>query len=122
MAQRIRVTTVFDCTGTGVTGHFRTGSPQHWHRQRNQQRNFETLTQIIGLYTQPQNVTSPRRQDHTWSFEFECEFEGVFRTGTDELGILKQTCAGTPMITGLDEAPNTGAVLTPDHNVWFEIV
>lgn len=123
MGQRIKVQTKFDCTTTGVTGHFRHGDTVTWHKQRNQQRNYETLTQIIGLYTQPQNLTPAEydAQSQTWTFVFEIEFEGVFRTGTDELGILKQTCRGTPMVTGLDESIDLGCQLDPDCNVWFEI-
>jgi hypothetical protein len=120
---RVKITTKFDCTATGVTGHFRDGNQAQWNRRRNQQRNYETLTQIIGLYTQPQNLSLPvyDSDQGTWSFEFETEFEGIFRTGTDELGVLKQSCIGTPMITGLDEKDNLLPTLVPEQNIWFEI-
>ncbi len=120
---RVKVKTKFDCTATGVTGHFRDGNPDQWHRRRNQQRNYETLTQIIGLFTQPQNLSLPVYDSNLgiWSFEFETEFEGIFRTGTDELGVLNQSCVGTPMITGLNEHGDLAATLVPDQNIWFEI-
>lgn len=123
MGLRVKITTKFDCTATGVTGHFRDGNQAQWNRRRNQQRNYETLTQIIGLYTQPQNLSLPvyDSDQGTWSFEFETEFEGIFRTGTDELGVLKQSCIGTPMITGLDEKDNLLPTLVPEQNIWFEI-
>jgi hypothetical protein len=75
------------------------------------------------LYTQPQNLSLPvyDSDQGTWSFEFETEFEGIFRTGTDELGVLKQSCIGTPMITGLDEKDNLLPTLVPEQNIWFEI-
>ena len=57
--------TLFDITATGVTGHFKTTRVPYvdqagqeivdqatWNRSRNQQRNWETLTQILGLRTQ----------------------------------------------------------------------
>ena len=120
---KVKITTKFDCTATGVTGHFRDGNQAQWVRRRNQQRNYETLTQIIGLYTQPQNLSLPvHNADHgTWSFEFETEFEGIFRTGTDELGVLKQSCIGTPMIQGLDEQSGLDMTLIPEQNIWFEV-
>lgn len=123
MSLRVKITTKFDCTATGVTGYFRTGNHDVWLKHRNQQRNFETLTQIIGLYTQPQNLSLPvyHTDKGTWCFEFETEFEGIFRTGTDELGVLKQSCRGTPMITGLDERSELELTLIPDQNIWFEI-
>lgn len=123
MGLRVKITTKFDCTATGVTGHFRDGNPIQWTKRRNQQRNYETLTQIIGLYTQPQNLSLPMYnvEKNTWSFDFETEFEGIFRTGTDELGVLKQSCVGTPMIVGLDEQAGIALTLIPEQNIWFEI-
>ncbi len=123
MGQRIKISTKFDCTCTGITGHCRSSDVVTWTKQRNQQRNYETLTQIIGLYTQPQNLSKPQFDSNAkkWFFEFETEFEGIFRTGTDELGILKNTCRGTPMITGLTEPDPPGSTLEPEENIWFEV-
>lgn len=121
---RVRVTTKFNCTNTGTVGHHKTGDLTQWNRARNQQRNFESLTQIVSLYTQPYNLTDVTHnvETNTWSFEFETEFEGIFRTGTDELGILKSTSVGTPMMTGLEEDNDLNKTLTPDENIWFEIL
>jgi hypothetical protein len=82
--------TLFDCTFTGVTGHLRpqqlpfttkTGltidTPEQWNRSRNQQRNWESLLQIISLRTQPMNVVPPIKHKDGWHFEFEVEAEGV---------------------------------------------
>jgi len=62
---RILCRTLFDCSATGVTGHYRpsqvpfedsagnTIANQHdWMFARNQQRNWETLNQLISLRTQ----------------------------------------------------------------------
>ena len=76
--------TVFDLTHTGITGHFKnarmpfvdqTGqlidSQESWNRARNQQRNLETIVQILSLRTQIFNITDPIK-DYTgtrWMFE-----------------------------------------------------
>ena len=59
------VQTFFDITATGITGHFKPAKIpfrdaagntitdlESWTRSRNQQRNWETITQILGLRTQ----------------------------------------------------------------------
>ena len=58
----IQITTDFDCRPTGVTGHLRENllpftdqlgqqvtDISSWVRSRNQQRNWETIMQLIGL-------------------------------------------------------------------------
>jgi len=132
---RITVTTSFDCTATGVTGHFRTAqlpmtdragqtvsNEQEWNRSRNQQRNFETLLQLVGLYTQPLNLSEPKYNVNTglWTFEFDVEFEGIFATETDSLGLLTQQAQGVPMIIGLLESAQPARQLIPDINIFFQ--
>lgn len=131
---RIQIATHFDCTATGTTGHFRqTQMPFvdragqtitneiEWNRSRNQQRNFETLLQLIGLYTQPLDLTQPSYSADTkmWMFEFAVEFEGLFATESDRLGLLKQQARGVPMIVGLNESPQSQRQLEPDANIFF---
>lgn len=128
------MTTHFDCTVTGVTGHFRAtalpfedreGQPiqDHaaWNRSRNQQRNWETLLQIIGLYTQAQDISPTARTSQGWTFEFSTDFDDVFADRGDPLGLLKKACHGVPMFADLDNAPTTG-MLDPNSNIEFEIV
>jgi hypothetical protein len=132
--------TLFDCTFTGVTGHLRpqqlpfttkTGlvihTPDQWNRSRNQQRNWESLLQIISLRTQPMNVVYPVKQKDGWHFEFEVEAEGVLSGGyqTDELSGLVGDCEGVPMVTGLDESIAVTATLHAqgtDQNIWFQAI
>jgi hypothetical protein len=134
MTTRIRVTTKFDCTATGVTGHFRpntlpfddregqTISDQTtWTRSRNQQRNWETILQIIGLYTQAQDITPTEQVDGQWSFEFSTDFDDVFSDRGDTLGLLKSACQGVPMFYDLDSQPRT-AMLESGKNINFAIV
>lgn len=137
---KVQCCTLFDCTRTGVTGRFRSpelpftdaaGQPiatlQDWTRSRNQQRNYETLLQIFGLRTQPQQVSEPRCLDQKWLFSFESETENVFAMDgdPDSLAALKQDCNGIPMMLGLTEDHGIEPVLIcqgANQNIWFELV
>ena len=124
---KIRCTTTFDITATGVTGHCkpsrlpftdasgqRINSESEWNRARNQQRNLETITQLLSLRTQIDNVTTPVLNDNNqWSFEFEVESETIFAQADDPLAVLKEDCYGVPMLL------STEPTLT-DSNIWFE--
>jgi hypothetical protein len=134
---KIQCRTLFDCTRTGVTGAFRAseipyqdraGQPvanhEHWHRSRNQQRNYETLLQIFGLRTQPQEITQPQLINGMWQFSFVSESEGVFdmHNNPDPLAGLLVDCEGVPMVTGLGESPDITTVLITQgnqQNIWF---
>jgi hypothetical protein len=132
---KIKISTYFDCTATGITAHFRQAqipmldkagqkiaSEQEWHRSRNQQRNFETLTQLVGLYTQPMDLTKPTycRVSGMWEFEFTAEFPGVFSLENDSLGLLTQQANGVPMIIGLTETQTLQNWLIPNSNIFFQ--
>jgi hypothetical protein len=130
MAYSICVLTDFDCRPTGVTGHFRTsalpfedqaGQPitdlESWNSSRNQQRNWETILQLIGLYTQPQRISSVRMEQGRWEFDFETDFDDVFRLNDDPVGLLKQACRGVPIINYVKQQLTT--LLQPDVNIWF---
>ena len=134
---KIQCRTLFDCTRTGVTGAFRAseipyqdraGQPVHnqqdWHRSRNQQRNYETLLQIFGLRTQPQEITQPQLINDMWHFDFVSESEGVFDmyNNPNPLAGLLVDCEGVPMVTGLSEKPGIAPVLITQgdqQNIWF---
>ena len=135
---KIQCRTIFDITPTGTTGHFkqsqlpfadRAGQTitdlNSWNRSRNQQRNVETITQLLQLRTQIFEVSVPNESNGYWSFEFEIESEGVYQQGTDSFGILKQDCEGVPMLVGLNEKYTATPVLSTDgsqQNIWFEII
>jgi hypothetical protein len=134
---RIQCKTLFDCSYTGVTGSFRTsmipfedraGQPIHdltaWNRSRNQQRNWETLLQILGLRTQPMDLVMPVYQDGAWKFEFAIESEGVYtiNNNADPLAGLLNDCDGVPMLTGLTEKSGVERTISThgaDQNIWF---
>jgi hypothetical protein len=125
---KIKVKTLFDITATGVTGHFKSArlpyTAESWSRARNQQRNWETLAQIINLRTQIMSVTDSGLVDNTWTFEFESE-SNVWDNGSDPVGVLKQDCAGVPMLLELDNNPDIEATLVtegPRQNIWFDLV
>lgn len=129
--------TLFDCTYTGITGNYKASQVPFvdraghnienllsWNHARNQQRNWETIIQIISLNAQPQNVSAPVLVDNTWEFEFFVESDQVFglSSSADPLAGLKQNCAGVPMITGLDEKDELDPVLEPEKNIWFQAI
>lgn len=136
---RIRCTTQFDITATGVSGnHSRNRLPfrdavgeditdiEHWNRSRNRQRNWETLQQILNLRTLLEDITKPERIDiddkNCWRFEFEIDRASSIEIDGDALGALKLDCDGVPMILGLDESSGLESYLVHGHNIKFEIV
>lgn len=137
---KIKCKTIFDCTRTGITGHFRSSqvpfvdrsgqlieNQQHWSRSRNQQRNYETLLQIFGLKTQPQDITAPVRHDNKWEFEFAVESSAVFKIANDPdvLAGLKNDCQGVPMVIDVSDASQKMIMLSAaglDQNIWFEVI
>ena len=129
---KIQCQTLFDITATGTTGHVKPSrmpykdlagtkitDVESWNRSRNQQRNWETVTQLISLRTQVDNLQNPVKIEDRWQFEFEIENENLFTNGVDSLAVLKADCAGVPMLTGLNESSSTGTVLKTNTNIWF---
>lgn len=122
--------TLFDCTPTGILNHAKfsqlplqdrqgqnIASQADLTRARNQQRNWETLTQLISLRTQatvlsePKMIVDPslallglnRRSHKVWTFEFSSEFADIYDLKGEPLAALIQDCDGVPLITGLGE-------------------
>ena len=107
--------TLVDITNTGVVKY----SPDSYH-QRNQQRNWETVLQILGMRAQlfRAEQTGCGKQDlkklefgslytgkqQVWTFEFEVEFVGAV-----PLVDFEQV----PIIVGLDET------VKPPINLFF---
>ena len=137
---KILCRTLFDCSRTGITGNFRSAelpfkdradqdirSQQDWNRSRNQQRNYETLTQIFSLRTQPLNITVPIRIQDAWQFAFDSESEGVFDVygNADPLAGLKLDCDGVPMVLNLTERSRIDPTIRTQglqQNIWFETI
>jgi hypothetical protein len=125
---------LFDITATGITGHYKSSripftdragnsivNELSWNRARNQQRNWETLTQIISLRTQV-DLTLPEKFDGAWEFEFTTETPDAYGPPDDPTSILKADAAGVPMLL----THSTGEITTvelivdgPEQNIWF---
>lgn len=108
--------TLVDITQTGV---IRDSDAQQL--ERNQQRNWETVLQCIGLLAQPMDIYqhppveaeqletshefgSEYQGSHmVWSFDFSVEHEAVFALEHDEFGRLNRAVDQVPVITYLTE-------------------
>ena len=137
---KIQCRTLFDCSRTGVTGHYRSSqvpfadktnktvtSEADWNFARNQQRNWETILQIISLRTQPMNLSDAEVNDQVWQFSFEVEAAGVYSVNADvnNMDALLQECNGIPMVTNLNEQPGLEPMLITQgqrQNIWFQAV
>lgn len=108
--------TLVDITPTGVTRH-KSGD----ETRRDQQRNWETVLQCIGLRAQPQLIEGPVIKDleidnddifgemfygtkqRVWLFTFGVESEDVFLLDGDPVGQLDKDFSQVPIICGLTE-------------------
>lgn len=148
MTTRIRCTTLFDITPTGVQQRrqpqgLSDAESASWRRQQSQQANYDTVLQVVNLRSQPEVAENPRKivVDNTqelfglqhdseesssvWEFTFEVQHAAVFKNYDGDLGALFLDCDGVPMITGLDETADLPNFLdtTPElRNIYFEIV
>lgn len=132
---QIRCWTKFDITATGVTGHYRAvrlpftdrngtiiNNELSWNRARNQQRNWETLQQILSLRAQLFELTDPIKEQDFWVFNFTVEQSGLFVYDDDPVGILKLDANGVPMLMGLTETNIKTPYLDATDNIGFDIV
>jgi len=109
--------TLVDITRTGVTKNI---PGQEF--LRNQQRNWESVLQVIGLRSQPMLTREPYsemipediinnlfgemyhgRDQRVWCVGFAVEHRDVFKNNEDQLGLLKEDFNQVPVICGLDE-------------------
>ena len=106
--------TLVDITPTGVTRGQNLIA-------RDQQRNWDTVLQTIGLSTQPHVVGFPRSiymdlslykrlfgelyegVHRVWYWTFVVDHEDIFADGDDPLARLRDQFAQVPVITGLEE-------------------
>lgn len=135
---RLLCTTSFDITKTAVTGFFRQDkipfvdeSGKHivdkptWTVARNQNRNLETILQILSLRTQIFDVSVPLNTDGVWQFGFSVDTLSVYSdTAHNDLNVLKTDANNVPMLilnnkSGVDVAMTK--VYGDDPNLFFEI-
>ena len=126
--------TLIDITPTGVINY----SPQN-EQKRNQQRNWETIQQILSLRTQPTiletddfvddvikyNFGIKYQGEHKiWTFKFEVDYADIYQDGPDKFGLIKNDFKITPVILNLTEtAIPEIAVFTPKgpwNNIYFK--
>jgi hypothetical protein len=103
-----------DITATGVT------RGDNDSMERNQQRNWETVLQCIGLRTQPQYVQDPVQTilsdvsiadfgdfytgpQSVWLWQWAVEGDGIYDLPGKEFGGIQQDFEQVPIITGLTE-------------------
>jgi hypothetical protein len=107
-----RLYTLVDITQTNVTR-----GPDTVERE--QQRNFDTVLQAIGLITQPQQLAPPvvtsahmewlefgeyfQGEQRVWVWQFATEHSDIFTIGTNSVGRLANAFDQVPIICGLDE-------------------
>lgn len=129
-----QVYTLIDITKTDVTTY-----SKEKEKQRNQQRNWETVMQILGLRAQLLEVnylgsmkTDVKKYSFganykgvqaVWQFEFTIEHADLYTIDNDRYGALKNDFRIAPVILGLDEtAKPTTAMFYPsgvDKNIYF---
>ena len=124
--------TLIDVTKTGVL------TPEKL-KERNQQRNWETVQQLLSLraqllsfdYLEP-IVDDVKKysfgvdyngQHKIWQFEFSVEREDVYSVDHDRYGALKEDFKITPIILGLNETAKPLVPLFyasgPEKNIYF---
>lgn len=135
MSITITCRTRFDITATGVRNHYKKERApfqrengeiitdrEHWDRARNQQRNWETINQIISLRCLPERISEPRRDRDVWWFQFDVTTPAAIADNHDPVAFLKSDAQDVPMLVGLDETPGLPALLNTqgaDANIWF---
>jgi hypothetical protein len=106
-----------DASGQQITNH------RTWMLARNQQRNWETVLQILGLRVQPEEVGRPRRApgDDWWGFDFAVADAGGLALDGREYGQLEQDATMVPMLIGLTESVKITPMLIPGINIVFAV-
>ncbi len=127
--------TLIDITPTGVTNHTLKNE-----LARNQQRNWETVQQIISLRTQPTIISTDQFEDNVsqgynfginyqgcqkiWTWKFSVEYADIYQAGPDRFGLAKYDFQITPIILGLTETAKPEHALFypkgPWNNIYFK--
>jgi hypothetical protein len=140
MTVRIKCTTQFDITATGVRNRShksrvpyyddsgqRIVDDSSWVKSRSQQSNWETINQIISMRTLPENISIPEynKDAQQWTFEFDVINPETVEKNNDPVGFLRHDCNSVPMITGLNEHFIESTVLITEGdntNIWFKVL
>lgn len=99
---RYVIDTQVDITPTGVTDNSRKDDPD-FHLKRNQQRNYDTLLQVLSLRAnviEPTVATYSVFDTQCWRLSFYADHEGVF--GIDNSAFIDDVHM-VPIVPGLTE-------------------
>ena len=127
--------TLVDITATGVIRSNNTDDVK-----RNQQRNWETVLQCIGLRAQPQNITEPQftdidvhgfqfgdlysGQQRVWTWSWTVDQTDVYDLSNKPLGGLIQDFEQVPIVVGLEETARFMLPIFYPHgaikNIYFK--
>lgn len=135
MTTTIECKTLFDITATGIKSYYKSArlpivdndgnkitNEKQWVYARNQQRNWETINQVISLRTLPENITTPTVSSGVWVFEFEVPSLQSLGHEEDPVKLLKDDVNGVPMIVNLTETSTLSPYLDDKTNIWFTVV
>jgi hypothetical protein len=134
---RYQAYTLVDITNTGITRFSASNEVA-----RNQQRNWETVTQIFGLRNQLLRLAqfNPTVQDvglfnfginykethKIWQCEFEVEYKDIYRIDEDPVGVLIKDFYQVPFVGNLTEtatfAKNVFCTSGNDKNIYFNFL
>lgn len=104
--------------------------------ERNQQRNWETVQQIISLRTQPQilstsdNISDLKNyqfginyvgQHKVWNFLFGVEYRDVYQQEADAFGLLRNDFKLIPVVTNLTETAESEQSIFYSSGPWTNI-
>lgn len=139
--KKINCYSLFDITASGITGNYRSiqypyttktgvviNNDQELTQARNQQRNLDTILQLISMRTQLFDVELPTVIDNcdqfpghnkVWYFNFSIEDRDQWLIDNDEFWLLKQDSERTPMLVGLTEDAGLNPWVEPDRNIYF---
>ena len=108
--------TLVDITQTNVTRNH-----NREEKMRDQQRNWETVLQVLGIRAQPTVIDGPVTEvvdeyiidnifgnmysgsHRIWAVGFSIEHRDVYKKDNDQLALLAEDFNQVPIITGLDE-------------------
>jgi len=114
---------------------------EHNTKERNQQRNWESVIQVINFRITPVSIQSPvvhkgnidqfrfgahyKGEHNVWAFSFDVDKPNIFMTYNDPCGILHMDFDNVPIVLNLNETANIPSpmfFLNPiTRNIYFEI-
>lgn len=125
------------CSLVDITNTRQYQNSAEYRQSRNQQQNFDTVIQTIGMRANITYDSAPKVTIDTpsayglegnelasiWIFEWSCEREFLFLNDGDHVGYLKQLFKLVPYVSHLTETkPLDLPVFMPGKNIVFEML